>query len=158
MFKKLAAAAALTVLLAMPASAQPVGSFGHHGMHGQPFLMMLKSANLTAAQQGQVRLILTSNRTQMMSQMRELQNLHEQISAKLLSPGQVTSADLKPLVDRASRIQASVNQSKAETALSIRNLLTPQQVAKLAELHGKLRNLHNQVQHLMGPAPEEDDN
>lgn len=159
--KLFAAAFALFAAMPLAASAQEMGGPGGPGGMGggmheahSPFLMLLRSANLTPAQRSQVHLILNSNKSQMMSIYRELESLHEQIANKLLAPGTVTSADLKPLVDKASRLEANLNQSRAETALAIRNVLTPAQVAKLAEVHGKLHNLHMQVQSLMG-APEE---
>jgi Spy/CpxP family protein refolding chaperone len=159
-FKSFAAAAALGFVLSLPAAAQPMGGLGHGmgGMHEghSPFLMLLKSADLTASQQSQVHLILNSNKAEMGSVYRQLESLHEQIANKLLAPGAVTSADLKPLVDKASRLEASLNQSKAETAIAIRNVLTAAQVAKLAEVHGKLHKLHMQVQSLMGDGDDLD--
>jgi Spy/CpxP family protein refolding chaperone len=141
-------------LLAGP-SAAACGMGGHGammGMHGggSPFLMLLKSANLTAAQQQQVQLILNSDKAKMQGMHQQLFALHEQISAKLFGAGSVTSADLKPLVQQASRLEADLNQNMADTALAIRNVLTPEQVKRLAEVHQKLHNLHTQIQGLMG--------
>jgi Spy/CpxP family protein refolding chaperone len=162
MIRNKLAVAAFGLLLAMPlsASAQHMGGFGpggpgggpHGGMHGDSghFLMMLKSANLTAAQQSQVQLILNTNRQQMQSLRQQLMSLHEKISDKLLSSGSVTAADLKPLVEKASHLEATLNQSMTDTAISVRNVLTPAQVAKLADVHAKLRNIHQQIQGIMG--------
>ena len=138
--------------------------FGHSGMGmhggGSPFLMLLKSANLTPAQQQQVQLILNSNRGKMQAIHQQLFALHEQISAKLFSAGAVTSADLKPLVQQASRLEADLNQNMADTAVAIRNILTSDQVKHLAEVQQKLHSLHSQMQGLMGRSgsPESDDN
>jgi Spy/CpxP family protein refolding chaperone len=163
------AAAALGVLVALPLSAGagfaqhmgfdhggPGGPGGPGGMHGDGsrFLMLLRSANLTAAQEAQVHLILNNNRAQMQSLRQQLANLHEKISSKLLGAGTVTSADLKPLVDKASRLEATLNENMTETAISIRNVLTPAQVTKLAEVHAKLENIHKQIRGLMGPGPD----
>ncbi len=146
MIRNKLAAAALGLLVALPvaASAQGMGGgFSHGGMrggmHGDSghFLMMLKSANLTAAQQSQVQLILSTNRQQMQSLRQQLMSIHEKISDKLLGTGSVTSADLKPLVDKASHLEAALNQNMTDTALSVRNVLTPAQVAKLADVHAK---------------------
>ncbi|HEY4113674.1 MAG TPA: Spy/CpxP family protein refolding chaperone [Rhizomicrobium sp.] len=168
--KTLIAAAVGGLLCASPlaapsASAQGMG--GHmarvamSGMHGgSPFLMLLRSADLTPAQKSQVHLILSSNRTQMMSLHRQLMALHEQISDKLLGAGSVSSADLKPLVQKASDLEAKLNQDMADTAVAIRNVLTPEQVKKLADVHKKLHDLHTQVQQLMGSEqnmPDTDD-
>jgi Spy/CpxP family protein refolding chaperone len=132
-----------------------------HGGDGSRFLMLLKSANLTPAQESQVHLILNSNRMQMRLLHQQLQSLHEKISGKLLGPGTVTASDLKPLVDKASHIEATLNQSMTDTALSIRNVLTPAQIAKLAEVHTKLNSIHKQIQGIMGHGedmPEDGDN
>jgi len=144
-----------------PSMAMHSHGMGAMHMGGSPFLMLLKSANLTPAQQSQVRLILNSNRAQMQSLHRQLMTLHEQIAGKLLTPGQVTSADLKPLIQKASSLEADLNQNMAETAVAIRNVLTADQVKRLAEVHQKLHSLHTQIQSLMGPAQdmsEPDDN
>lgn len=164
-------AAAFGVLCALPlaaptASAQ--GMMGGHmnhaamsGMHGgSPFMMLLHSADLTAGQKSQVHLILNSNRAQMMGLHRQLMALHEQISDKLLSSGSVSAADLKPLVQKASALEAKLNENMADTAIAIRNVLTPEQVKKLAEVHKKLHDLHTQVQQIMGSdqsMPDTDD-
>lgn len=162
---KLIAAAALGVLCLQPLTIQTAsaacgmgGNFGHASMDmhggGSPFLMLLQSANLTAAQKSQVQLILNSNSSQTQGLHQQLQALHEQIAAKLLGPGQVTSSDLKPLIQQASRIETDLNQSMMDTALAIRNVLTPEQVRRLAAVHEKLHSLHTQIQKLMGSTPD----
>ena len=153
-------------LMAGPSAAQGMGhSFGHSGMGmhggGSPFLMLLKSANLTPAQQQQVQLILNSDRSKMQNIHQQLFALHEQISSKLFSAGAVTSADLKPLVQQASRLESELNQNMADTAVAIRNILTPDQVKHLAEVQQKLHSLHAQMQGLMGRSGQgasDDDN
>lgn len=133
-----------------------MAGFGHHGMggmegmHGSPFLMLLSSANLTPAQQQQVQLILNSNKAQMDSVQAQLQSIHEQFAAKLLGQGSVSSSDLKPLVDQAARAEAALTENMANTAVAVRNVLTAEQVKKLADMHRKLRSLHNQIRGLMG--------
>jgi Spy/CpxP family protein refolding chaperone len=159
----LAAATSLGLLSAQGALAQtsPAPAMGmgdmHHssgmdGMHmsGALFQMLLRSANLTRAQQQQVQLILNSNMAQMQGLHQQLQTLHEQIAGKLLSPGAVSAADLKPMVQEASRLEGQLNQNMADTALAIRNVLTPEQIGRLAEVHHKLQTLHTQIQSLMG--------
>jgi len=153
-------------LMAAPSAAQGMGpgmGMGHGGgmmgMHGSPFMMLLKSANLNASQQQQVQLILNSDRAKMEGIHKQLFALHEQISGKLFSTGSVTSADLKPLVAQASKLEAELNQSMADTAIAIRNVLTADQIKHLAEVQQKLHSLHAQMQCLMGhPGPDDGDN
>jgi Spy/CpxP family protein refolding chaperone len=142
-------------LAAQPGVAQPIGmtGLGHHGMggmHGSPFLMLLQSADLTPAQQSQIQLILNSNKAQMEALHAQLQSVHEQFAAKLLGQGGVTAADLKPLVQEATRAETALTQNMADTAVAVRNVLTPEQVKKLADVHRKLHSLHNQIRGLMG--------
>jgi len=152
-------------LMATPSTAQGMG-MGHGGMMGMhgggsPFMMLLKSANLTPAQQQQVQLILNSDRAKMEGIHKQLFALHEQISAKLFGAGALTSADLKPLVQQASRLESELNQNMADTAVAIRNVLTADQIKHLAEVQQKLHSLHAQMQGLMGhqgPGGPDDEN
>ncbi|HEX3945079.1 MAG TPA: periplasmic heavy metal sensor [Rhizomicrobium sp.] len=142
-------------LAAQPSAAQPMSmaGLGHHGMggmHGSPFLMLLQSADLTPAQQSQIQLILNSNKAQMEALHAQLQSVHEQFAAKLLGQGSVSTANLKPLVEQATRAEAALTQNMADTAVAVRNVLTPEQVKKLADVHRKLHSLHNQIRGLMG--------
>lgn len=161
--------AAAALFLAQPLNAQPMAAaaphagmghmgMGHMGMmheDGSAFLMLLKTADLTPAQRGQVRDILKSERAQMMSVHREFQAVHEQIAAKLLAPGAVTAADLEPLAQKAFRSQKQIDQNMIDTAVAIRNILTPEQLARVSDVHRKLESLHSQIQSLMGPDQDE---
>ena len=139
------------------AMAMPHGAMGHHmggmgGMGGDDhFMMLLRSANLSPAQHAQVRQILRSEKAQMMSVYQAFHALHEQMAAKLLAPGNVTAADLAPLEQKANRYHEQISRDMVNTALAIRNVLTPEQVARLAQVHRQLQSLHEQIQNLMGP-------
>lgn len=157
MSHKFAIAALSLGLLATPLAAQTAAAqhmsvmhMGGHGMGGSPFMMLLRSADLSPAQQQQIQLILNSNKAQMESLHAQLQSVHEQFAAKLLAQGSVTAADLKPLVDQAARAEADLTANMATTAVAVRNVLTPDQIKKLADVHRKLRSLHTQVQSLLG--------
>jgi Spy/CpxP family protein refolding chaperone len=160
----LAAAAAVSLVCAQPLMAQTQtattpaagGGFGHHAMHAgfSHFGMLLKSANLTTAQQEQVRQILEANKAQAKSLFQQLRAVREQIATKLLATS-VTAADLAPLQQRLTHIQQLVDQDMIDKALAIRNILTPDQVAHLAQVHQQLQGLHAQLQNLMGPGSDE---
>ena len=158
-------AAAFGVMCALPlmtqtASAQGMGMEGGMaahamgGMHGSPFLSLLRSANLTTGQKAQVQQILQSDMAPMHALHQQFQTLHDQISAKLLGPGRVSAADLKPLVAQASRLQEQMDENMLDTALSIRSVLTQEQLSKLAQVHQQLSNLHRQLQSLMGSSSD----
>lgn len=162
---KLLIAAAFGLSCALPLATQTAaaqgmgmgameGGMGQHamgGMHGSPFLMLLKSANLSAEQQAQVRQILQSDSASLRTLHQQFQALHEQIAQKLLGSGRVSASDLKPLAAQASRLQEQMDENMLDTALSIRSVLTAEQINRLAQVHQQLANLHKQIQSLMGP-------
>jgi Spy/CpxP family protein refolding chaperone len=155
---KLLLASAVGLLFAQPLSAQPAGAegmghMGHMGMGhdgGSPFMMLLKSANLTDAQKQQVHEILKSEHQQMKSVHQQFEAIHEQLADKLLSSGKVTPADLAPLEQKAYRYQQQIDQSMVDTAIAIRNILTSDQLNHLAQVHKQLQSLHSQIQSIMG--------
>jgi Spy/CpxP family protein refolding chaperone len=135
------------------------GGMGHH-MHAMGggdshFMMLLRSANLTPQQHAQVRQILKSEKQQMNSFYAGFHAVHEQLAAKLLAPGAVTAVDLAPLEQKASKYQQQIGRNMIETALAIRNVLTPEQIARLAQVHQQLQSLHEQIHNLMGSDTDE---
>jgi Spy/CpxP family protein refolding chaperone len=121
------------------------------GMHGSHFMMLLHSANLSPGQQSQIRQILQASKEPMHALHQQAEALHEQIANKLLAPGRLSASDLKPLIEQQSRLQEQMDESMLETAVSIRGVLTPEQLSKVAQVHQQLQNLHNQMENLMGP-------
>lgn len=163
---RLMLAATAAIFMTQPLHAQPgMGmsagheGMGHTGMHGDPshFMMLLKSANLTQAQHAQVQQILEADHAQMKPVMRQFHTLHEQIAARLLSAGPVTASDLAPLTRQAFRLQQQIDQNMVDTALAIRNVLTPEQLNRLAQVHQQLQNLHEQIRSLEGSQSEDSD-
>jgi len=158
------------VLLAFSAFAQPSmdgmsmphhghGAMGHHmdamGEGDSHFMMLLRSANLTPAQHAQVRQILKSEKEQMKSVYEGFHAVHEQLAARLLTPGTVTTADLAPLEQKAVRYQQQIDRNMIETALAIRNVLTPEQISRMAQVHQQLQSLHQQIHNLLGSDADE---
>ena len=163
---RLSLAAAAALFMIQPLHAQPgMGmaggheGMGHMGMHADPshFMMLLKSANLTPAQHAQVRQILEADHAQMKPVMKQFHELHEQIATRLLSAGPVSASDLSPLTRQAFRLQQQIDQNMIDTALAIRNLLTPEQLNRLAQVHQQLQNLHEQIRSLGGSDSEDTD-
>jgi Spy/CpxP family protein refolding chaperone len=164
---KLGLAAAFSLFVAQAAGAQSadtqsmsappsegmghMGHMGHMGgMHDGSFMMLLKSADLTAAQHAQLRQILESEKAQMKGVNEKFHALHEQIAEKLLAPGTINASDLAPLEQKMFHYQQQIDQSMVDTALSIRNILTTDQLNHLSKVHQQLQNLHSQIQSLMG--------
>lgn len=154
-----ASALGQTSMGAMPMSSGAHGAMGHHmgGMDGGDahFMMLLRAANLSNAQHAQVRQILKSERQQMKSVYAGFHSVHEQIAGKLFSPGGLTPSDLAPLEQKAVRYQEQIDRNMIETALAIRNVLTPEQLSRLSQVHQQLQSLHQQIKNLMGSDADE---
>jgi len=153
--KKFLLSLCLATACAMPvaASAQPF----HHGAGGgfgggmpMPMMMLLRHVNLSADQQTQIHAIMDANFATARPLIKQLHGIHDQIADKLLSSGSVSTADVAPLQTQESSIHQQLDQQMLATALKIRGVLTPAQLAQAADLHSKLKSLRSQMETLMG--------
>ena len=116
-----------------------------------PLMMALRAANLSDAQKTQVHDILSSSRTSSASQMEQMHSIREQIADKLLSSGTVSASDLAPLLAQESTLQQQLDTQMISTAIQIRGVLTADQLSKVAAAHEKLKQIHSQIDAILGP-------
>jgi Spy/CpxP family protein refolding chaperone len=129
----------------------------HHDFMGGP--MMLGTLNLTSDQKTQVQQIMTTLKTNLEPLFQQLHQGHEQITAKLLTPGQLTMADLNPILQQNDSIQQQIEQQKMAAVLQVRSLLRPDQLSKAASVQQKLQQIHAEMKALFNngdlpPPPE----
>lgn len=117
------------------------------------FLGVLRAAHLSPAQQAHVQQILRSSSQQAEKLATRLRGVQERISSKLLGAAAVSAADLKPLARETLNIRQEMDQNMIDTSLAIRNVLKPEQLSRLADVHRKLERLRNQIEKLIGPGP-----
>lgn len=125
------------------------GGFAPPPMIIPPLLMGMKAGHLTADQQKQVDRILQSNGSQTAPLFHQLQSVHEQIADKLLGPGTVNASDLAPLEDKAAQLDAQIQHQALAASVKIRSILTPDQVARMAQFHRKMSALQEEMRSLM---------
>ena len=130
--------------------AQPFGHFGHGGPMPMPMMMIVKQAHLSADQEAKARKIMEDSAAQTRPLLKQLHAIHEQIADKLLSKGSLTATDLAPLRQQENQVQQQLDQQMLNSALQVRSLLTPEQLTRVAELHTKLKALHEQMRALIG--------
>ncbi len=122
-----------------------------------PLMMGMRAAHLTPDQQKQVDQILQSNRAQTAPLLHQLHAIHEKIADKLLAPGTVNTSELSSLEREASKLDAQIQQQALNASVQIRAILTPEQVARMAQFHQKMAGLQTQMRNLMSetapPAP-----
>lgn len=128
---------------------------GRGGMMGgmSPLPIFLRVADLTPAQQAQVNKILLDNRASVHGQFEQMHTAREAIAARLFSTGPLTASDLSAQTRQIAQAQQQMLQDELNMALQVRAVLTPAQLKKVADLHAKFENLHQQMRALMGPRP-----
>jgi Spy/CpxP family protein refolding chaperone len=141
-------------LWAVTSYAQDVGDMGWHGrMPGGLLLpLIIKGVGLTDAQQTQVRGILAARRQTSQALFRQMREAREALVDALLTPGDVQAA-LPPLVQRVTQLQGQILQEGLNTMIEVQKVLSPEQLAKAAELHGRLRELRAEMRSLLTGEP-----
>jgi Spy/CpxP family protein refolding chaperone len=113
---------------------------------------MIRAATLTPEQQTRVRAILSAHRTSARPLVEQLQQAQQELGTKLLAPGQVQAADLQPQLQRISQLRDQLAQDSAAAALEVRAVLTPEQLARVAQTKDRLKQLREEMRQLMQPA------
>ncbi len=143
----------------VPSYAQPRPGFHGPGMMNDGAAMtlplLLRGANLTADQKAQVKQIMANHRATFQNLFSQLRALQDQISGKLFSTAAVSESDVAPQLQQVTALRSQLAEEGLRVALEIRNILTPDQLAKAAQLKTQMQSLRNQMKNLMGPRPTE---
>ncbi len=145
-------AIAAIAIASRPAFAQMFISAGPPGPP-PPMAAMLAGLSLTPQQQTAISAIMKSHQQSIAPLMNQLHNQHQQVMATLLAPGQVGMSDLTPLEQEAGQTEQQLPQEMLKTALDIRAVLTPDQLAQAAAKQKKLDAIHEEMRSVMGPPP-----
>ncbi len=142
------AVTAATLLFTTGAFAQGWGGpGGHRGGGGSFGWPVLRAVGLDDAQKAQIHQIFTSHRPQLQSLRQQLMAAQGQVRDKLLSPMPPTAADMAPV----SQLRDQLAQERFAMALEIRNVLTPDQLAKAAQIRQQMKQLRQQMRDLTKP-------
>ena len=146
----------LVALSATPALAQSPGheSSAMRGSGGRgdgELWLMIRAANLTPEQQTRVRAILSAHRATARPLIEQLRQAQQELGGKLLAPGPVQAADLQPQLQRIGQLRDQLAQDSAGAALEVRAVLTPEQLARVAQTKERLRQLREEMRQLMQP-------
>ncbi|HSF29453.1 MAG TPA: Spy/CpxP family protein refolding chaperone [Candidatus Tectomicrobia bacterium] len=129
-----------------------MGSLGPGRMMGDaPGMMLplvLKGVDLTDAQEKQVRDIMAAHRATFRTLFGELQAAHKEVADKLFAPGDVGAEDLTTQMQRVAQLREQLMQEGLKVTLEVRAVLTPEQLAKAAELKDRMRALHTEMRGL----------
>jgi Spy/CpxP family protein refolding chaperone len=152
--KKTLIAALCAAAVPLAALAAPGGQGDHHrGRHGE--FGFLKGVGLTPEQKAQIHQIVQTSRGTAQPLAQQLRADRKQIGDLLASNGAVTQAQLTPLQQQADQIRQQLESQHLATALQVRALLTPAQLAQSAQTHAQLESLHQQERALFkGTGPD----
>jgi len=145
-----------TPLRAQPMGGPPMGGppMGHMMRGGDnPAMMlhmMLKQANLTSDQQAQVRKIMDADHQSLRTLFTQLQTANKALADKLFAPGTVQAADLTPQVQQVTQLRQQLMEQGVKTALAVRAVLTPQQLATVSQLKDRIEKLQTEMQSILG--------
>jgi Spy/CpxP family protein refolding chaperone len=111
---------------------------------------LLQGVGLTDDQQKRVRDVLKANHKTLFPLFDQLRTANEALADRLTSPDSVTEQDLQPLVDQVMTVRRNIVSQGLKVVLQVRQILTPEQLAKAAEVKAKMRELRAQMRELLG--------
>ena len=154
--KKTLLAAGLLAVVPLLAIAQTTQSdsvghawAGHSGGHGAA-LGFLRGVTLTDAQRTQMHTLLHTERTNTSALRQQERALRKDIADRLASTEAVTEAQMNALQQKADTIRQQLESQRLATALKVRALLTPDQLAQSAQVHQQLAALRAQTRSVLG--------
>jgi Spy/CpxP family protein refolding chaperone len=134
----------------------PGGHMGHRGFHhgggmnvlGLPLPLLMRTANLTDSQKQQIHAIFEARHASRKAEREQLKAAKEAIGAKFLSSGTVAASDMSSSVATITQLQDQMTNEQIQDAVSIRNVLTPAQIAQIAATKAKLDAIHAEMKAL----------
>ena len=135
-----------------PAGAQP-GAHMHgpgagQGDGGMMLPLLLRGANLTPEQDAKVRELLAARRAASQALVAQLRQAQEELADKLFGLGLLKEADLQPQLQKIAQLREQLMQESAKIALEVRGLLTPEQLARAAQVKDRMRQLQSEMRQL----------
>ena len=134
-----------------PAGAQP-GAYMHgpgagRGDGGMMLPMLLRGANLTPEQDAKVREVLAARRAASQALVAQLRQAQEELADRLFAPG-LKEDDVQPQLQKITQLREQLMQESAKIALEVRGLLTPEQLARAAQVKDRMRQLQSEMRQL----------
>jgi len=133
----------------------PPGHMGRGMMGEGPGFMLpllLRQASLTPDQNTKVRQIMDADHETLRTLFHQLQAANDELANKLFAPGTVQASDLTPQVQHVMQLRQQLMEQGLKTALALRAILTPEQLAKVTQVRAQLEKLQGEMRTLLGGA------
>jgi Spy/CpxP family protein refolding chaperone len=111
---------------------------------------VLRGVGLTDSQQAQVRQVVAGHRPQFQTLRSQLRTAQQQLADKLYGADPVTPDSLAPLTQQIAQLREQLAREALQTSLDIRAVLTPDQLAKAAQIRQRLIELRSEMRSLTG--------
>jgi Spy/CpxP family protein refolding chaperone len=132
-----------------PMGGPPMGAMMHGDSPAMMLRMVLKQADLTPDQQNQVRKIMGADHQNLRALFARLNTANSQLADKLFAPGTVQAADLTPQIQQITQLRQQLMEQGVKTALAIRAVLTPQQLAKVSQTKDRIEKLQAEMRSIL---------
>ncbi len=113
---------------------------------GMMLPLLLRGADLTPEQKTQVHHIMDTHRATFGTLFGQLRTAQGEVANKLFTSGELTAKDLE---DLTLQPREQLLQEGLKTALEVRGVLTPEQLAKAAQRKARLQALHAEMRSLL---------
>jgi|SRR5713226_1606630 len=138
----------------LTASVYAQGRPGFHSRGGMSSPLMLRGLNLTDDQKAQVKQIMANHRSTLHNLFSQLRTAQEGMSDKLLSSTSLQASDLTSDTQQISLLRNQIADESLKMTLEIRGVLTPDQLAKAAQIRQQMQSMHSQMRNLWGRQPQ----
>ncbi len=115
---------------------------------GMMLPMMLRALNLTAEQKAQVRKIMAMHRPIFQESLSQLRAVQKEMADGLFVAGEVKEGDLASQAQRIAQLRNQLAQEGLKVVLEIRRVLTPEQLAKAAQIRQRMEALRDEMRSL----------
>ncbi len=125
------------------------GSWGMQGGEGGlPMAWIGKHLNLTDEQKSQMQAIRETHKDKFRELWKQMRTVRTEMVEKFFNPGELNEADLQPYLEQLATFREQLIQESLKMFLEVRALLTPEQLAKAAELKDRMRSLREEMHSL----------
>ena len=111
--------------------------------------LLLRGVGLTADQKVQMRAIMDTHRAIFPELFKQLRDAHKALAMQLLAAGEVKAEDLAPQLQHINQLRAQLLREGTQVMLEVRQVLTPEQLARAAQLKARMQALHDEMGSLM---------
>jgi len=116
---------------------------------GMMLPLLLRGADLTPEQKTQVQKIMANNRDEFHTLFNQVRAAQKDLVDQLFASKAVTVDKLAPQVQQVTQLRGQLLQEGLKTALEVRGVLTPEQLAKAAQRKARLQALHAEMRSLL---------